>query len=104
MANVTTPMISRLDQTAHLRRFRASEFHRMIEEAILGPEERVELRDGLILSLQTVPIGPRLFHKDEYHRLAEAGILAEDERVELIEGMIYTVSPPGNRHAGCVDF
>lgn len=45
----------------------------------------------------------RLFTIDDYYRMADSGILSERDRVELIEGRIVEMSPPGSRHAACVN-
>ena len=50
-----------------------------------------------------VEINRRLFTVDEYYRMGEAGVLCPDDREELIEGEVVTMSPPGSRHAACVD-
>lgn len=51
----------------------------------------------------TVQLQHRLFTVDEIEQMVESGILTEDDRVELIEGQVITMSPPGSRHAACVN-
>ena len=45
----------------------------------------------------------RLFTVDEYYRMAEAGVFGPEERVELLDGEIIELTPPGSRHAACVN-
>ena len=85
-----------------LRRFTIDEYYRMAEIGVLGPDERVELLDGLVYHKGTDDLLPRRFTIDEYEKLAEAGILGPDERLELIDGVVYTMGPIGSRHAWCV--
>ena len=45
----------------------------------------------------------KLFTVDEYCQMGEAGIFDPEARLELIEGEIIEMSPPGTRHAACVN-
>jgi Uma2 family endonuclease len=57
--------IAILDDAVTPRRFTVEEYYRMAEAGILGPEERVELLDGVIYVMS--PIGSR--HASNVHRL-----------------------------------
>src|SRR3954447_26071609 len=63
------------------RLFSIEDYYRMLEAGILAPEERVELRKGVLFTAQSDT--ERLFTVAEYERLGEAGILKSDEHVEL---------------------
>lgn len=82
------------------RRFNADEYYAIAEAGILGPDERVELRDGQIFRKYTG--ARRKFTAAEYYAMAEVGILAPDERVELLAGEIITMAAVGSRHVFCV--
>jgi Uma2 family endonuclease len=51
-------MATTIEETLHvpLRRISAGEYHRMGEAGIFGPDERVELLDGVLIAMP--PIGP----------------------------------------------
>ena len=88
-------------QTIGRRRFSVDEYYAMAEAGILGPDERVELLDGVIYTKH--PSAIRRFTVDEYYAMAGAGILGPDERVELLAGEIITMAAVGSRHASCVN-
>lgn len=80
-----------------LRRWTSDEYRRMAHPAILGAEERTELRGGEVM-IWGEGI-PRLFSRDDYYRLAEHGILKPDERTELVYGrIIKRMSPMAPPH------
>ena len=99
-AGKPTARMNMATQTIGRRRFSVDEYYAMAEAGILGPDERVELLDGVVYTKH--PSAIRRFTVDEYYAMAEAGILAPDERVELLAGEIITMAPIGSRHAFCV--
>ncbi len=42
------------------------------------------------------------FTVEDFQRMGNSSLFRKNERVELIEGEIITMTPIGNRHAGCV--
>jgi hypothetical protein len=97
-----------------MRRFTVDEYERMIQQDILGDDDKVELLEGWITAKQVnenddpriwdnsdFDIPPRTAMRrwtvDEYHRLIKSGILGTEDRLELIHGWLVrkmTVNPP----------
>ena len=80
------------------RRFTSTEYRKMIDAGILGPDDHVERLDGYItymmdrVKLPTDTAFPewrllRRWSSAEYRKLIQLGIIGEDEKLELI--------PPG---------
>jgi Uma2 family endonuclease len=89
------------------RRFTVEEFHRLREVGVLGEDEPVELREGIIArkrgsGAEPWRVVPRRFTPEEYHQLIHVGVLDEDEPVELLEGVIAEMTPHGKSHAWVV--
>jgi Uma2 family endonuclease len=87
-----------------VRRFTADEAIRMVEEGIVGDDERYELLDGKLVDSDPATGDEivRRFTGDEAIRLVEAGIVSEDEHVELLEGALVEMSPQGPEHASAI--
>lgn len=74
----------------------------MAEADIFDPQDRVELLDGEVVDVGSLPTLYR-FTVEDFHRMADAEIFDPDARVELLDGEIVEMSPIGNRHAGSVN-
>jgi Uma2 family endonuclease len=99
-------------------RFSVDQYHRMIEEGILGEGDAVELLEGLVVLKgnsswappirvapspngegdKWPPLPVRRFTVDEYHRMIDVGILGEDDNVELLEGWLVSKMPRRPAH------
>jgi Uma2 family endonuclease len=107
MAVISSPLIQPVAlPPLPIYRFSVGQYHRMIDEGILGEGDAVELLDGLVVlkgnsswapAIRVIPNGKdakwpplpvRRFTVEEYHRMIDAGILTEDDRVELLEGWL----------------
>lgn len=49
-------------------------------------------------------LGKRTYTVADVLEMEKTGILSGNERVELLEGKLYTITPPGKRHAACVNY
>ena len=83
------------------KRFTIEEYHRLAEIGVLDWDERLELMEGIIMTMH--PTARRLFSPNDLRVMAEHGIISEDERVDLIEGEIIQVPRPGGNHAQHLD-
>lgn len=83
------------------KRFTIEEYHRLAEIGVLDWDERLELMEGIIMTMH--PTTRRLFSPDDLRVMAEHGIISEDEWVDLIEGEIIQVPRPGGNHAQHLD-
>jgi Uma2 family endonuclease len=92
--------ISTATDSIQPRRFTTDEQRLMDDAGIFGPEECLELIDGV---LYVKHLGePRRFTADEYERIADAGVIRDDERTELIDGEIVVMSRIGSPHSATV--
>jgi Uma2 family endonuclease len=99
MTPTTTIAPSIFPELAGTRRFTSEQYRRMIDGAILGPDDRVDLRDGYVLYKDDSDLPPddgpfpqwralRRFSSAEYHRMLELGIIDWDEKLELLDGYV----------------
>jgi Uma2 family endonuclease len=119
MSLVASPPVQRVDlPPLPIYRFSVDQYHRMIDEGILGEGDAVELLEGLVVlkgnsswapairiapgpngkSMKSPPLPVRRFTVDEYHRMIDAGILTEDDPVELLEGWLVLKMPRKPAH------
>jgi Uma2 family endonuclease len=109
MAFISSPLIQPVTlPPLPIYRFSVDQYHRMIDEGILGEGDAVELLEGLVVlkgnsswappirvtpgpngrGAKWPPLPVRRFTVSEYHRMIDSGILNEDDRVELLEGWL----------------
>jgi Uma2 family endonuclease len=87
-----------LMQIAPLHRFSSADYLEMIDKGVLGPEDHVELIDGVIVEKTESGIPPHRFSTTQYLEMIEKGVIGPNDRVELVEGIILDMSPAGSRH------
>jgi Uma2 family endonuclease len=119
MTPTATKPLPLYPELAGTRRFTVGEYHRLIEEGILGPDDKVELLDGYILYKAGYPERQpadtafpewrrlRPFTSAEYHRMLDLGIINREEKLELLDGYLVlkmSQNPPHRTAVTCLSY
>lgn len=110
---VAAPGRQMFPELAGTRRFTVDEYHRLVADGILGPNDKVELLGGFVLYKRdhvdppADPLFPgwrwlRRWTSAEYDRMIDLGVVVPEDRVELIDGYLVRKMSQSIAHRSAV--